>query len=281
MSVAVTLLIGFAAGIVTGLIGASGVMVIVPGLTMLGHPAADAIGASLFADTLASLVVAWTYYRNGNLNLKQGWWIAVGSVLGAQLGSIVSPYIPDAGLGNSFGIFLILTAAIFWLRSRKKAVPADEERAAGEREEKDAEDLEEHIGEESAQKENVVLRILRKNVVISSLVLGMLVGVVSGLMGAGGGVAILLILVFVLKYKMHEGVGTSTLIMAFTAASGALGHAVTGNLPIMAALYSALGTVVGGRISARYANKVNEATLSRIVGAIFCILGIMMLAGIG
>lgn len=44
-------LIGFVAGIITGQIGASGVMVIVPGLIMLGYSTFDAIGVSLFADT--------------------------------------------------------------------------------------------------------------------------------------------------------------------------------------------------------------------------------------
>jgi len=64
--------------------------------------------------------------------------------------------------------------------------------------------------------------------------------------------------------------------MAFTAASGALGHAITGNLPAKAALFTALGTVIGGRIAAKYANKVNEAVLSKTVGAIFGLLAIMM-----
>jgi len=258
-SLAATLAIGFVAGIVTGLIGASGVMVIVPALVMLGYSAFDAIGASLFADTMASLVVAWTYYQSGNLNLKQGWWIALGSVVGAQIGSVVSPNIPEVGLGNSFGIFLIATAIVFWVRGAKTVTPANEERAADE------------------HSPNRVLRALRSHVVVSGIVLGILVGIVSGLLGAGGGVMILLILVFVMGYNMHEGIGTSTLIMAFTAASGTVGHALTGNLPAQAAICSALGTVLGGRIAARYANKANEGVLSKVVGVVFCILGVMML----
>jgi len=39
---------------------------------MLGYGAVDAIGASLFADTVASLVVSWTYYQAGNVNLSRG-----------------------------------------------------------------------------------------------------------------------------------------------------------------------------------------------------------------
>ncbi len=259
MSFIIMLGIGFTAGIMTGLIGASGVMVLVPGITMLGYSTFDAIGVSLFADTIASLVVSWTYYKAGNLNLKQGWWIVIGSVLGAQIGSFISPNIPEVGLGNSFGIFLIVTAIIFWRRGRKNPVSSNEEPVVNK------------------YSENRILKMLRTNIIASGIVLGLFVGIISGLLGAGGGVMILLILVFVLNYKMHEGVGTSTLIMAFTAASGALGHAMTGNLPAKAAICCAVGTVAGGRIAARYANKVNEAILSKIVGSIFCILGIMML----
>jgi len=172
---------------------------------MLGYGAADAIGASLFADTMASLVVSWTYYKAGNLNLKQGWWIALGSIAGAQLGSFISPHISEGGLGSSFGIFLLLTAVIFLIRGYRK-VPAIP-----------------NADEQSQNQPNAFVRLLRRNVVVSGLILGFLVGIISGLLGAGGGVMILLILVFLLEYSMHEGVGTSTFIMAFTAASGAIG----------------------------------------------------------
>lgn len=255
--------VGLVAGIATGLIGASGVMIVVPGLIMLEYSASSSIGASLFADAIASLVVAWTYYQNKNLNLKQGWWIALGSVLGAQIGSIISPHIPDASLGNSFGIFLIASAVIFWMRGRRKLKPRDGEKAV------------------NSKKQSAIIKLLRSNVILSGFLLGMLVGIISGLIGAGGGVMILLILVFVMGYTTHEGVGTSTLIMAFTAASGAIGHAMTGHLPIKAAIYSAIGTVVGGRFAARFANKINEAVLSKVVGAVFGVLGIIMLINIG
>jgi uncharacterized membrane protein YfcA len=253
--------IGLIAGIITGQIGASGVMVIVPGLIMLGYSTFDAIGVSLFVDTVASLMVAWTYYQNGNLNLKQGWWIALGSVVGAQIGSFISSYIPEIGLSNSFGIFLIVTALIFWRRGNKVMIPKAEDPTANQK------------------TKNKLLVMLRTNVIISGITLGLLIGIVTGLLGAGGGVMILLILVFVMDYKMHEGIGTSTLIMAFTAASGAIGHALTGNLPRGVALCGALGALIGGRISARLANRVNEAILSKIVGTMFGILGIIMLLG--
>jgi len=117
---------------------------------------------------------------------------------------------------------------------------------------------------------------LRANVVVSGLLLGFLVGVVSGLLGAGGGVMILLILVFVMQYTMHEGIGTSTLIMAFTAASGTIGHAITSHLPLKAAIFGAIGTLVGGRLAATFANKVDDKVLSKVVGGIFAVLAVVM-----
>jgi uncharacterized membrane protein YfcA len=81
------LMIGLITGSVVGLTGASGVVVVVPLLSVwLGFSVHSAIGTSLFVDVITSLFVAWSYYKNGNVNLKSGLWLAVGSVTGAQIG---------------------------------------------------------------------------------------------------------------------------------------------------------------------------------------------------
>ncbi|RBP36552.1 sulfite exporter TauE/SafE family protein [Garciella nitratireducens] len=262
MQFILTLLIGCAAGIVTGLIGASGVMVVVPAFVLLGFSTSESIGASLFIDAVASLVVAWTYYQNKNLNFKQGIWITIGSIIGAQGGSLLSPLIPDVGLSHAFSIFLLISAVVFWLRGKKESKGENTIMVSEE--------------EDVSTEQNLILRILRSNVIVSGMVLGLFVGVISGLLGAGGGVMILLILVFVMQYNMHEGIGTSTFIMAVTAASGAIGHAFSASLPIKAAMIGAIGTLIGGRFAARFANKVDEKILSKVVGVLFAILGIIM-----
>ncbi|MDD3756318.1 MAG: hypothetical protein WC245_06340 [Bacteroidales bacterium] len=58
MEILIILIVSFIAGIVTGLIGASGVMIVVPALVALGYNTADAIGASLFINVMAALVAA-------------------------------------------------------------------------------------------------------------------------------------------------------------------------------------------------------------------------------
>jgi len=257
----IVLFTGCITGIITGLIGGSGVMVVVPAFVMLGYATSDAIAASLFIQTIASLVVAWTYYQNKNLNLKQGIWIAIGSVGGAQIGSLISPLIPDVGLNRAFSVFLVITAVIFWVRGAKVGVP----------------DLNGNNGNDVTAQQSRILKFLRSNVIVSGLLLGILVGIICGLLGAGGGVMILLILVFVMQYSMHEGIGTSTLIMAFTAASGTIGHAISSNLPLKAAIYGAIGTLIGGRFAARFANRVNEKVLIKVVSGVFAVLAVTML----
>jgi len=85
-------------------------------------------------------------------------------------------------------------------------------------------------------------------------------------------------LVFVMQYRLHEGIGTSTLIMAVTAASGAAGHALSSDLPLKAALLGAAGTLIGGRLAAVFANRVGEKLLSRVVAGVFVVLAVVMLA---
>jgi len=266
------LLIGGAAGVVTGLIGASGVMIVVPALVVLGYSVPDAIGASLFINTVAALIVAWTYYQNENLNFKQGIWIAAGTVVGAQVGSFIAPSVPDVGLSSAFSIFLFISAVTFWGRGIK--TPQANKMSTADDEDNTTQPP---LDENNTTQPSLILRLLRSNVIISGLLLGFLVGILTGLIGAGGGVMILLILVFIMQYSMHEGIGTSTLIMAFSAASGTIGHALTSNLPLQAAIIGSIGTIIGGRLAARFANTINEKVLSMVVGGVFAVLGVVML----
>ena len=249
------LAIGLVAGNITGIVGSSGVMVVVPALMLLGFSPVESIGASLFIDTIASVIVAFTYHQNKNLVIKDGLWIAAGSVLGAQGGSYLSTIIPGLGLSRSFSAFLLISAVILWINGKKNMIP-------------DEQFLLKH------SKLKGIVDFLRRYPRIFGLSLGLIVGIVSGFFGAGGGILILLILIFVMNFSMHEGIGTSTLIMAFTAASGTVGHLVTHDLPLKAALLGSLGTIIGGRLSAVYANKISEKILSRIGAVLFLILSI-------
>jgi len=108
--------------------------------------------------------------------------------------------------------------------------------------------------------------------------LGLFVGIICGVFGAGGGGMILIILVFILHYPIHVAVGTSSFIMMITAASGTAGYVGYGNINIYAGLFASVPTVLAAWLGALVANRVSERALGRIIGAVLTTLGVAMIA---
>ncbi|HEY49310.1 MAG TPA: sulfite exporter TauE/SafE family protein [Dehalococcoidia bacterium] len=256
VEIAAILLIGATAGLVTGIIGSSGVMVIVPALTLsLSYAVHTAIGTSLLITVVASSVTAFVYYRHGNIYVRPALWIALASIAGAQAGSAFADMIPPIGMGSLFGFFLIPMGLILWVRGVRKTAA---------------------LAEGSAISEGSLPAMTTKSR-LSALGLGLFVGITCGLFGAGGGIMFLLILVFVLHYPLHLAVGTSSLIMAITAFSGAMGYSLRSNIDVYAALIASVPTVLVASSGARWANRVSPLTLGRIIGTMLVALGIAMI----
>jgi hypothetical protein len=248
------ILIGIFTGILTGLTGSSGVMVVVPLLNMvLNYPVHECIGTSLMVDVIAPAAIAYSYYKHKNIALKSGIWIAVGSIFGAQLGAKFSDSIPELGLVRIFGIYMILLGIFIW----KKGINR----------------------EAIVQKFKKVFKFkTTAQKIITSLALGFLVGTLTGLLGAGGGGFVFVILVFVLNFPLQLAVGTSVLIMAITAGSGAAGFALHGNIRPLAGLIIGLSAVLGGTLSAQFANRIKEELMAKAIGITFILLGVVMIA---
>lgn len=244
-------LIGLATGLIVGITGASGVLLVVPALTiLLGYPMHTAVGTSLFVDIITPLVVAITYYRHGNVNLKTAFWLACGAILGAQGGALIANLaLPSELMGKGFVIFLFLMAISMWFKNKRP--PRDNN--------------------------SVKLAVMTTKNRLITFGIGLLLGIISGLFGAGGGLMFLLVLMVVLKYPIRMAVGTSSLIMAMTAASGTVGYGLQGNVDYTTGIIISIAAVLSGMLSARIANKVSDVILNRIAGSVFAILGIVMI----
>lgn len=245
--------IGIITGGITSLIGASGVMLIVPILTMLFKVSVHAaIGTSLFVDVIASLTVSYSYYKNGNIELKSGIWIALTSIIGAQFGALFASNMGEGNLSSSFGIVLVIAGLSMFRKSL--------------REKSDSSDT--IIGFIHFKKE--------WQKILAALIIGLGIGILSGIFGAGGGVMILLALIILMSFPLHKAIGTSTLIMAITALSSTIGYAARGKIDLVLGSFLSAGAILGGVLGSRYANKVNEKTLQKSVGISFIAMGIVM-----
>lgn len=250
------ILIGIITGVITSLIGASGVMIIVPILTMLFSVSIHtAIGTSLFVDVIASLTVSYSYYKNGNIELKSGIWIALTSIIGSQFGTFLACKMGATNLSSCFGIVLIIAGLSMLLKSYKKKPDSPD---------------------------STITRFIHFKAEwqkrLTALIIGLGIGILSGIFGAGGGVMILLALIIIMSFPLHKAIGTSTLIMAITAFSSTIGYAARGKINIILGIFLAIGAVLGGTLGSRFANKINENTLKKVVGICFMAMGVIMSA---
>lgn len=267
-----SILVGIITGGITSLIGASGVMIIVPILTMFFNVSVhNAIGTSLLVDVIASLTVSYSYYKNGNIDLKSGIWIALTSIVGAQLGASFASNMGEGNLSSSFGIVLLIAGIGTFRKSYKKKnelIKKDDDST------ENCDALEKSNSKKSLRKFLKFEKEWQK--ILASLIIGFGIGILSGIFGAGGGVMILIALIVIMSFPLHKAIGTSTLIMAITALSSTVGYASRGNIDITLSILISIGAILGGVIGSRYANKINEKTLQKLVGVCFTLMGITM-----
>ena len=239
-------IIGFIASVLMGfslgLIGGGGSILTVPILVYLfGVNPLLSTSYSLFVVGLTSLIGSYSHLREGHLDVKTALIFGLPSILSVYaVRKFIVPIIPDPvfSLGDtvlSKGIFILLVfsalmvvAALSMIRKNKREVL------------------------DCNEKINYNLPIILGE--------GILVGAITGLVGAGGGFLIIPALVLFGGLCMKKAVGTSLLIIAFKSLigfTGDLGSDLHLNVPfmLMFAGFATIGIIVGTLISKHIANE--------------------------
>lgn len=115
-------LIGLAAGVLSGLFGVGGGILIVPALVLLAdYPHKVALGTSLGALLLpVGLLGAYTYWQHGNLVIRTSLFLALGLFLGAYGGARLAQVIPGPTLQRMFAVFIVIMAVRLWIEAGGK-----------------------------------------------------------------------------------------------------------------------------------------------------------------
>jgi hypothetical protein len=103
---------------------------------------------------------------------------------------------------------------------------------------------------------------------IIGLAVGVFTGVVSGLMGIGGGNVMVPASTILLHLDQHQAQGVSLVVIVPTAISGAWSHYKRGNVNVRVAVLVSVGAVVGGLVGGRLAQYVPSDQLRIIFGII-------------
>lgn len=106
--------------------------------------------------------------------------------------------------------------------------------------------------------------------------LGIGIGLLSGLLGVGGGIFLVPILVGYFGVSQHMAHGTSLAVVVPTAMVGALIYGYHGSIDILQSVQLAAGGVVGAAAGARWMKKIPAAQLKRLFGIMLMLVGIRM-----
>ena len=248
VEIIVCLIAGLGAGIGTGFAGMSAASIITPILfTFLKIPVYEAIGIALASDVLASAISAYTYKKNGNIDIKNAIVMLVAVLSFTVFGSFISKNVPNTGMSMGTTIAVFILGIKFTVSPVRKF------------------------------KENVVPDTGYKKI-LKAILCGIIIGFICGFLGAGGGMMMLIILTSVLGYDLKKAVGTSVFIMAFTALTGAASHFLINGIHYPRVLILCIiFTLIFARVAAVIANKSTEKVMGRTVGITLIVLGVVVL----
>jgi len=229
------LISGIATGLVLGIFGSGGSIIAVPALLyLLGLGGKEAIAMSLGIVAVTATISAIDNWRHGNVNLRVtavfGLFGVIGTYAGARLG-VLTPVMVQLVL-----FALVMYAAAWKMLSKQKAM------AAGE----------------PAADEPVFGRRMA-HVAIH----GIVVGVLTGLVGVGGGFLIVPALVLLSGIPIRQAIGTSLAIVAIKSYAGFAGYlgAVPINHTLMASFTGV--AVVSSLVGTRLARRLHSEMLKR------------------
>ena len=246
------LAIGALTGLAGGLLGVGGGFVMVPAMVyLLKTPQREANGTSLAVIVPIAIVGATILGGGHQVDVEVGIALAIGAVGGAVLGARLTRRISDIGLRRAFGIVAVAAGILMIADSALLAVGGVHV-AAG-------------------------LHPTGISLWVIGLAVGAVAGVLSGLLGIGGGAVMVPAMTLLMGLTQHMAQGTSLLVIIPTAISGSVTHFRMGNIRLQTAAWLSAGGVVGAVAGAFLALASPDAILRLLFGGYLAFTGLRML----
>ena len=254
-------------GIILGLVGGGGSILAVPVFVyLMDVPPALATAYSLFVVGVSSAVGGFQKHRAGQVDWKTGWAFAFPSLVSVYLTRrYVLPSLPDAfnwgGFSLSQDTFIMGLFALLMVAASVSMIRG---------------------GDRGASQASVVSGAQRSAASKWALIgaEGLVVGALTGLVGAGSGFLIIPALVVLVGMPMKTAVGTSLVIIALKSTIGFLGDLGSGQPLEWGLILGFTGlTVMGMALGLRWSQKVDGTLLKKGFGWLVLLLGIVILLG--
>jgi uncharacterized membrane protein YfcA len=277
----VIVLLGALTGVLSGLFGVGGGFLTTPLLIFYGVPPTVAAASAASQVTGASVSGVLAHGRRGGVDYRLGMVLVAGGVFGTGIGALLFRLFQSIGqidtvisilyvfLLGTIGALMAREAILAWSRKRQGIV----QRAARRRHHPLVANL------------PFRWRFYRSGLYISPLaplLLGAVVGILTMLMGVGGGFILVPAMLYVLGMSAGVVVGTSLFQILFVTIASTMMHALTTKaVDIVLAALLLLGSVSGAQFGAKFAQVAKPEYLRMALAAIVLAVALVMAFGLG
>jgi uncharacterized membrane protein YfcA len=280
VNAALIIALGGLVGFLSGMFGVGGGFLTTPLLIFTGIPPAIAVASAATQVTGASVSGALSYYRRGQVDLKMGAVLVAGGLMGSVAGSFLFRWLKSLGqidvtIGIIYVVFLgtvgalMLKEAVQTLRLQSQGVPLPRKARR-------------HHPLIAALP--MKMRFPRSGIYISPLapfLVGAGVGVLTVIMGVGGGFIMVPAMLYLLGMAASVVVGTSLFQIVFVTAVATLLHATQSQtVDILLALLLLIGGVVGAQFGARAAQHLPPEKLRLFLALLVLAVAIRLAVGL-
>lgn len=241
--------IGFMAGLLAGAFGVGGGVIAVPMVRhFLGVSAHVAVGSTLAMIVPTALIGLINYRKQGSLLSSLSFLCSGPAVLGTVLASACSHYVPGQYLMILLSILMVIVGLDF-VGDFGNKLKGRSEQAIDE------------------------FKIDRQSTLIG-VGIGTIVGLLSGLLGIGGGFIMVPAFCYLLHLPLKTAFGTSLLVVTVVSIPGTLVHAYHGHVQPGVVLPMLLGSLPGSWLGSYLSLKAKDKNLRRIFGSLLLVLAI-------
>lgn len=259
--------LGVVVGFVSGVFGVGGGFILTPLLSVvLRVPLPIAVGSGLCQMIGTATVALLRHQRLGQGEIRFDWLMLAGSLLGVSAGAKVVARLAAAGEVMLLGRSVPLVSLVLYL---SYAVFLAACVAAFLRPDTSGVERLEYVRRGPFARVRLPPLVDLPHVPLSRVsaplvaYVGLLLGFLSGLLGIGGGVALMPILLYGYGFPMKQAAGTGILVLLATAVSGTLAHAAEGHVHLGLSMVLLVGASVSAQFGALATHRLSASRLRR------------------
>lgn len=249
MTTLLLFILGLSVGAFGTLIGVGGGFILVPiFLLVLNYSPQHTIGTSLTIVFLNAISGTTAYIRQKKVYYDAGIKFAIATMPGAFIGSYLAKYFSSRGFNITFGILLVIISLLMYHRTK--------------------------------QQQPEINSFDPKNFIYNQkvgILISLLVGFLSSILGIGGGIIHVPAMVYILGFPTHVATATSHFVLSISSIIGVISHYLIGNILIGPALTIGFGAIIGAQVGAKLSQKTKSRPILMSLAFTLMLIGIRLI----